>query len=94
MQNEPNSIEYDPHSQMIQFIWSDDDLTLAFQPHQLRLHCPCVFCRAQRIRQPFFVVQEDIAVKAINSQRYGVQICFSDGHDKGIFPWAYLREIA
>ncbi|MFX5488265.1 gamma-butyrobetaine hydroxylase-like domain-containing protein, partial [Acinetobacter baumannii] len=24
----------------------------------------------------------------------GAQICFSDGHDKGIFPWAFLKEFA
>ncbi|MDA3875695.1 MAG: gamma-butyrobetaine hydroxylase-like domain-containing protein [Halothiobacillus sp.] len=25
---------------------------------------------------------------------YGVQIIFQDGHDRGIYPWAYLRELA
>lgn len=25
---------------------------------------------------------------------YAVRLSFSDGHDRGIFPWAYLREIA
>jgi DUF971 family protein len=24
----------------------------------------------------------------------GVQICFSDGHDRGIYPWGYLWAIA
>ncbi len=26
--------------------------------------------------------------------RYAVRIVFSDGHDSGIFSWAYLRELA
>lgn len=25
---------------------------------------------------------------------YAVRLAFSDGHDRGIFPWAYLAEIA
>jgi DUF971 family protein len=25
---------------------------------------------------------------------YAVRLVFSDGHDRGIFPWAYLNEIA
>jgi DUF971 family protein len=25
---------------------------------------------------------------------YGVQLHFDDGHDRGIYPWDYLRELA
>jgi DUF971 family protein len=25
---------------------------------------------------------------------YAVQLVFSDGHDRGIYPWVYLRELA
>jgi DUF971 family protein len=25
---------------------------------------------------------------------YAVQLSFSDGHDRGIYPWRYLRELA
>jgi DUF971 family protein len=25
---------------------------------------------------------------------YGIRLAFSDGHDRAIFPWAYLAEIA
>lgn len=32
----------------------------------------------------------DICVQAINAQGYGVQLIFSDGHDRGIYPWDYL----
>ncbi len=24
---------------------------------------------------------------------YGVQFVFNDGHDRGIFPWVFLREL-
>ena len=32
-----------------------------------------------------------IAVEAIGN--YAVRVAFSDGHDRGIYPWAYLIEI-
>ena len=25
---------------------------------------------------------------------YGVQMVFSDGHDRGVYPWSYLKELA
>ncbi len=25
---------------------------------------------------------------------YAVQLRFSDGHDRGVYPWAYLRELS
>lgn len=25
---------------------------------------------------------------------YAIRLAFSDGHDRGIYPWSYLREIA
>ncbi|WP_413049183.1 gamma-butyrobetaine hydroxylase-like domain-containing protein [Pseudomonas phoenicis] len=28
-----------------------------------------------------------------NCRGYGVQLVFSDGHDCGIYPWDYLREL-
>jgi len=33
-----------------------------------------------------------VAVEPIGN--YAVRLAFSDGHDRGIFPWAYLTEIA
>jgi DUF971 family protein len=35
-----------------------------------------------------------VAVSGFAPMGYGVQLRFSDGHDKGVFPWAYLAEIA
>lgn len=64
------------------------------QSHQsLREICPCGFCRAKRIKQ-IKIEHQNVEVTAMFDQGYGAQICFSDGHDKGIFPWAFLKEFA
>lgn len=57
---------------------------------ELRGTCPCAGCRANRLRGTIPLINADIEVTAINNMIYGVQIIFSDGHDRGIFPWVYL----
>jgi DUF971 family protein len=38
---------------------------------------------------------EEIRVTAISLVGlYGVQLTFSDGHDRGIYPWTLLRDLA
>ncbi|CAI8772207.1 hypothetical protein EMIT0P43_170072 [Pseudomonas jessenii] len=29
----------------------------------------------------------------MHSQGYGLQLVFSDGHERGIYPWAYLARL-
>ncbi|ACE83315.1 DUF971 domain-containing protein [Cellvibrio japonicus] len=59
---------------------------------ELRGSCPCAGCRANRLRGNISLVAEDIAITAIHHMGYGVQLVFSDGHDRGIFPWVYLAK--
>jgi DUF971 family protein len=59
---------------------------------ELRGACPCAGCRTNRLRGTIPLINADIEVTAINNMIYGVQIIFSDGHDRGIFPWVYLHQ--
>lgn len=37
----------------------------------------------------------DLTITAVDAiGNYAVRLAFSDGHDRGIFPWPYLAEIA
>ena len=64
----------------------------------LRRLCPCAHCkllRAQAVPDTAWDthISPDIAVTSLEPVgSYGVQVGFSDGHDRGIFPWVYLRE--
>ena len=60
---------------------------------RLRGACPCSQCRAARLQGAISLVREDVRVERIEAQGYGVQLVFSDGHGRGIYPWAYLREL-
>src|SRR3954453_2557310 len=72
--------------------WADNEIqTLSHQ--QLRGACPCAKCRAARIQGRITLVDVDVKLIAMNSMGYGIQMVFSDGHDRGIYPWGYLREL-
>ncbi|MFZ6045745.1 DUF971 domain-containing protein [Pseudomonas sp. CR3202] len=60
---------------------------------RLRGACPCSQCRAARLRGEISVVDEGVRLERIALQGYGVQLVFSDGHERGIYPWGFLREL-
>lgn len=61
---------------------------------RLRGACPCSQCRAARLQGRIALVGAEVGLRAVNPQGYGVQLVFDDGHERGIYPWAYLRELA
>lgn len=60
---------------------------------RLRGACPCSACRAARIRGHITLVDETVQVEQVYPFPYGIQLVFSDGHDRGIYPWTYLTEM-
>lgn len=66
-------------------------------PHGLlRARCRCAGCQ-QRYREEgrHPEVAPAIRLDAINPiSDMGLNLVFSDGHGRGIFPWAYLRELS
>lgn len=60
---------------------------------ELRRQCPCSQCRAFRLRGTPPMVDERVRVVELNPQGYGLQLVFSDGHERGIYPWAYLADL-
>lgn len=67
--------------------WLDFDL--------LRQQCPCAECRhGRRLRLPHLEPGRADVVDAVASGSNAVQLIFSDGHARGIFPFAYLHALA
>ncbi|MFK0091020.1 DUF971 domain-containing protein [Pseudomonas sp. NPDC090592] len=71
--------------------WEDGEHRLSHI--RLRGACPCSRCRATRLSGGINLVPDDVRVVQIEAQGYGVQLVFSDGHERGIYPWAYLRDL-
>ncbi|HKT99287.1 MAG TPA: DUF971 domain-containing protein [Paraburkholderia sp.] len=69
----------------------------------LRRACPCAGCRRARLTMntsehlsdlPDDTARDDLTLTGMVPMGYGVQLVFSDGHDRGIFPWAWLERFA
>ena len=85
----------------LEFCWTDGARHLAAYG-LLRSSCPCADCKAQRSIGSAWQDGEAEALRSAAVIRltdilpvgaYGVQFVFSDGHDRGIFPWGFLREL-
>ena len=73
-------------------LWDGQEATISAP--SLRAACRCAWCTRDRILgqfvQPDTVAFNDVA--ALGS--HGLHVKFSDGHERGIYPWAYLDELA
>jgi DUF971 family protein len=62
---------------------------------RLRNGCRCARCVRARVEGAFASPSPDIAIEGVELVGdYGLTLAFSDGHARGIYPWAYLRELA
>lgn len=86
----PLAIDLSP--QRLQLHWPDGiaDLPAAL----LRAACRCGPCRASALRgEP--AAGAPVALTDVEPiGRYALQLVFSDGHDRGIYPWPLLRELS
>jgi DUF971 family protein len=88
----PLSLNNSQAHQQVVVKWADNELQI-LSHQRLRGACPCAKCRAARIQGRIVLVDADVKIVAMNSMGYGIQMVFSDGHDRGIYPWVYLREM-
>lgn len=72
--------------------WSLDE-AVELSHARLRGACPCSACRAGRLGGRIALVDHAVQIIAIHPQGYGVQLVFSDGHERGIYPWEYLHQL-
>lgn len=83
-------------SRRLELQWANGQAISLGHAH-LRRACKCAWCEGSRRRQTDGTSAGDpdvhlTAVTAIGD--VGLQLRFSDGHDRGIFPWAYLQALA
>lgn len=59
----------------------------------LRAACKCAHCTRARYDGRFSTSFPGIAIVAADDLGYGLNLAFSDGHDRGIYPWPYLATL-
>ncbi len=81
----------------ISIAWSDGKTSL-FDAPQLRKACPCAGCVNEWTGEKQLdvsTIADDLSFKQIGIVgRYALNFHFSDGHDTGIFSFAFLRQLS
>lgn len=89
----PIELRRDADGSQLVAVWPDGRRT-ALAARALRAACRCAQCSARRLRGEPETIAESIAITALAPiGEYAVNIAFSDGHARGIFPWAMLRAL-
>ena len=86
----PLSIDVAPHRLRVQ--WADGASELSATA--LRAACRCGGCRALALRTEPAAPATVQLTGAAPVGEYALQLLFSDGHDRGIYPWALLQELS
>ncbi len=74
--------------------WSDGFQT-SLNSHALRCACRCAACEKLRRAGLGPTPSSGIRLIELNPMgEFGLQLCFDDGHDRGIYPWPYLHELS
>ncbi|MEX0938578.1 MAG: DUF971 domain-containing protein [Pirellulales bacterium] len=86
----------------LRITWSDGQIR-QYSAHELRDACPCATCREKRNAPPpptsalpVLSAAEAQPVEIVGMKpvgNYAYSIDFSDGHNTGIFTFAFLREL-
>jgi DUF971 family protein len=80
----------------ISISWSDGVGT-EYSAAQLRRACPCAACINEWTGEKMLdetAIPDDLTFRHISIVgRYALNFHFSDGHDSGIFSFAYLRKL-
>ena len=90
----PSAINLNKANRTLELVWNGAHATLSHQV--LRRSCRCSVCESTRRKlNDVIPVATDITlldIEVLGST--GVRLYFSDLHDRGIYPWTYLRQIA
>lgn len=90
----PRSLRNDATAGMLEIAWTDN--TRQELDHALlRSRCQCADCRSLRAYSGQGPISSaEITVTDIRLVgNYAAQLVFSDGHERGIYPWAYLKTL-
>jgi DUF971 family protein len=79
----------------LEILWNDGSHQ-RFSHTYLRTQCQCTLCKSLSLQgKTGDVSLTELRITEIHPVgTYGIQLVFSDGHDRGIYPWAYLRSLA
>jgi DUF971 family protein len=90
----PTEIRLCPDRTRLSIVW-ENGATVSYPAPLLREHARDTSSLRFAVDGWSVPAPRDLTIRGIEPiGNYAVRLAFSDGHDRGIFPWAYLSEIA
>ncbi|MFN4275775.1 MAG: gamma-butyrobetaine hydroxylase-like domain-containing protein [Ferrovibrio sp.] len=72
-----------------------DSASIEADAGALRAACRCAWCTKARVEGAFPGGFSGLSITQIRPiGTYAVNLHFSDGHDRGVFPWSYMRQLS
>jgi DUF971 family protein len=91
---QPRSIDIADDGRSIAIEWTSGGRDV-LDARQLWRDCPSAQGKVRRRNTPQLEADSGLRVVAVTAVgNYAINIAFSDGHDRGIYPWALLQEFA
>ncbi len=87
----PSAVELHPDRLRLQW---DDAAPAELPAALLRAACRCGDCRRRALQQGPAAHAAARLSAAAPIGLYALQLSFDDGHDRGIYPWSWLCELA
>lgn len=91
----PTVLEYEIAPDLASLsVTTSDRRQLSFKAETLRRACKCAHCTRARFDDRFPQHFPGLAVIDVADLGYGLNISFSDGHSRGIYPKTYLLSLS
>ena len=90
----PSAISVNGQARTLELVWDGRHAVLSHRA--LRRSCRCSVCEnTRRAMDTVLPVAADVALLKIEPLgSTALQLFFSDGHERGIYPWTYLKQMA
>jgi prepilin-type processing-associated H-X9-DG protein len=89
----PSELRVSPQGAALAIAWADGAASL-IAARDLRRACRCAACTAARATGKPAAGEGEVSIAAVEPLgNYAVNIAFSDGHARGIYPWAFLHAL-
>jgi DUF971 family protein len=89
----PQEVRLRRAKKIIELVWPDGQLS-ELSCLMLRKSCACSSCARSQQTGALTLLDADVSIERVELFGVsGLQFFFTDGHYRGLYPWAYLREL-
>ena len=89
----PTELDLSKDKKSLTVRWLDGKATVISASY-LRQHCNSASAKRARLDEIDTAPMRELTINDVRAiGLYAVNLVFSDGHDRGIYPWAYLLDL-